>query len=87
MIREEQVLQLRAALDRLSDEHRSILVLREIEGCDYEAIAESLEINIGTVRSRLHRARAQMREKLAEHETHQKLRSETHDGAKNPFVD
>ena len=68
LIREEQVSRLREALDRLSEEHRSILVLREIEGCDYEAIAEVLEINIGTVRSRLHRARLQLREKLKQME-------------------
>lgn len=64
LIRNEQVKQLRDALDRLSEEHRAILVLRELEGCDYEAIAEVLEINIGTVRSRLHRARMQLKEKL-----------------------
>ena len=52
------------ALAQLSDEHRSILVLREIDGCDYEAIATALDINIGTVRSRLHRARLQLRDKL-----------------------
>ena len=62
--RSEQAAQLYSALDRLSDEHRVILVLREIDGCDYEAIAEVLEINVGTVRSRLHRARTQLREKL-----------------------
>jgi RNA polymerase sigma-70 factor (ECF subfamily) len=64
LIRDEQVHQLRAALERLSEEHRSVLVLRELEGFDYEAIAEVLHINIGTVRSRLHRARRQLREKL-----------------------
>lgn len=62
--RQEQVEQLYVALDRLSDEHRMILVLREIDGLDYEAIAEVLEINVGTVRSRLHRARLQLRDKL-----------------------
>ncbi len=64
LIRDERVRQLHEALGRLSDEHRSILVLRELEGFDYEAIAEVLEISIGTVRSRLHRARMQLREKL-----------------------
>lgn len=64
LLREEQAVQVRAALDLLSEEHRSILVLREIEGCDYEQIAEILGINVGTVRSRLHRARLQMRDRL-----------------------
>jgi RNA polymerase sigma-70 factor (ECF subfamily) len=53
-------------LATLSEEHRSILVLREMDGCDYEQIAEILEINVGTVRSRLHRARMQLRERLQE---------------------
>lgn len=60
----EQADQLRLALDRLSDEHRSILVLREMEELDYDAIAEILNLPIGTVRSRLHRARTQLREQL-----------------------
>ena len=66
MMRDEQASQVHAALALLSDEHRAILVLREMDELDYDAIAEILTINIGTVRSRLHRARAQMREKLAE---------------------
>ncbi len=69
MMREEQATQVHAALGLLSDEHRAILVLREMEELDYDAIAEILNLNIGTVRSRLHRARAQMREKLNEVET------------------
>jgi RNA polymerase sigma-70 factor (ECF subfamily) len=64
--RQEQAQQIHEALSRLTDEHRSILVLREIEEFDYEAIAEVLDINIGTVRSRLHRARVQLRDKLKE---------------------
>lgn len=62
--RQEQARQIREALAQLSDEHRSVLVLREIDGCDYDAIAQTLAINIGTVRSRLHRARLALREKL-----------------------
>ena len=58
--------QVRAAIDTLNEEHRAILVLREMEGCDYETIAEILEMPIGTVRSRLHRARLQLREQLKE---------------------
>jgi RNA polymerase sigma-70 factor (ECF subfamily) len=62
--REERASQLQRALAELSGEHRTILVLREIEGCPYEAISEILELPIGTVRSRLHRARMQLRELL-----------------------
>ena len=56
--------QIHEALSHLSEEHRSILVLREMEGCCYETIAEILELPVGTVRSRLHRARLQLRDRL-----------------------
>jgi RNA polymerase sigma-70 factor (ECF subfamily) len=66
LMEQENVAQVRAALARLSDEHRSVLVLRELDGQDYESIAEILELPIGTVRSRLHRARMQLRDELTE---------------------
>ena len=49
-------------LDRLSPPMRAALVLREIEGLDYGEIAQALSIPVGTVRSRLHAARAQFRD-------------------------
>lgn len=52
------------ALAELPEEFRTVLVLREIEGHDYDAIAEILDLPVGTVRSRLHRGRIQLREKL-----------------------
>jgi RNA polymerase sigma-70 factor, ECF subfamily len=64
--REERVQQVRAALSNLSEEFRTVLVLREIDGCCYETIAEVLELPVGTVRSRLHRARLELREQLKE---------------------
>ena len=64
MQRDEQSVQLNQALEKLSEEHRSILVLREMEDMDYEAISEILDLPIGTVRSRLHRARGQLKEQL-----------------------
>lgn len=48
----------REALERLSPEHREVLTLRDVEGRDYEQTAEALGLPVGTVRSRLHRARA-----------------------------
>ncbi|MDE0817156.1 MAG: sigma-70 family RNA polymerase sigma factor, partial [Pirellulaceae bacterium] len=53
-----------AAIGTLSEQYRSIIILREIEGCNYDTIAEILSISSGTVRSRLHRARLQLKEKL-----------------------
>lgn len=62
--RREDENQLRQALDALSAEHRAILVLRGVEGFDYDTIAQVLELNLGTVRSRLHRARLELRDQL-----------------------
>jgi len=61
---QERVTQVRAALALLSEEHRTVLVLREIDGCCYETIAEILDLPVGTVRSRLHRARMELRDQL-----------------------
>ncbi len=62
----ERCRQVREAIAQLADDHRAVLVLREIDGCDYETIAEILTLPVGTVRSRLHRARLQLREMLKE---------------------
>ncbi|WP_278236799.1 RNA polymerase sigma factor SigE [Isoptericola sp. AK164] len=53
-----------AALDGLRPEYRAAVVLCDIEGLSYEEIAVTLGIKIGTVRSRIHRARAQLRDAL-----------------------
>ena len=58
--------QVRQAISQLAEEHRVVLVLREMDGCCYETIAEILDLPVGTVRSRLHRARMQLREHLKE---------------------
>lgn len=50
-----------ALLDKLSAPLRAALVLRECEGLDYDEIADILRVPVGTVRSRLHAARAQFR--------------------------
>ena len=52
------------AITRLPTEQRVVLVMREMEGLCYETIAEMLDLPVGTVRSRLHRARLQLRELL-----------------------
>jgi RNA polymerase sigma-70 factor (ECF subfamily) len=61
MLRQERVNLVRAAIQILSEDHRTILVLREMQERSYEDIAEILEISIGTVRSRLSRARNQLK--------------------------
>ena len=51
-------------LNQLSEEHRIVLVLRDIEQMDYAQIAEVLNIGLGTVKSRISRARSNLRELL-----------------------
>ena len=52
------------ALGKLDDDQRAIVVLRDIEGMDYAQIADVLSIELGTVRSRLSRARSHLRDTL-----------------------
>jgi RNA polymerase sigma-70 factor, ECF subfamily len=56
---------LQAAMSRLSDKHRAIIVLREVEGLSYEEMAEVLGISKGTVMSRLFHARQNLQTLLA----------------------
>jgi RNA polymerase sigma-70 factor (ECF subfamily) len=60
--------QLALAIARLSPEHRQVLLLKDIDGLKYEDIAELLGVPIGTIRSRLHRARLELRELLVPEE-------------------
>ncbi|MBQ8758625.1 MAG: sigma-70 family RNA polymerase sigma factor [Clostridia bacterium] len=54
------------ALDEISEEHKEIIILRDIDGYTYEEIAEMLGLEYGTVKSRLFRAREALRKKLLE---------------------
>ncbi len=62
----ERVKLVRMALDKLDPIYQNILVLRELEGLTYEELVESLDIGIGTVKSRLARARAELKKILEE---------------------
>jgi RNA polymerase sigma-70 factor (ECF subfamily) len=59
--RSQQVL---AALGRLDAEYRAVLVMRDIEGFDYQQMAEVLDLPLGTLKSRLFRARLALRDEL-----------------------
>jgi RNA polymerase sigma-70 factor, ECF subfamily len=54
------------ALEALDDEYRVVVVLRDIEDMDYAQMAGVLALPVGTVKSRLHRARLMLKEKLAD---------------------
>lgn len=64
LIERERAAVLQNALLKLNEEHRQILVLREMESCSYETISKILELPVGTVRSRLFRARLQLKAQL-----------------------
>jgi RNA polymerase sigma-70 factor, ECF subfamily len=61
--------ELRCAIQRelleLPERHRIVLILRDIQGMSYEDIAGTLGVELGTVRSRLHRARMELKARLA----------------------
>ena len=65
----DKLRQLDGALAQLSDEHRIIVLLHDTEGYKLTEIQELMNIPVGTVKSRLHRARARLREILTENGT------------------
>jgi len=62
--RAERNATIQKALSALAPDHRAVVVLKEFDGLRYEEVAAVLGIPVGTVRSRLHRARCELREKL-----------------------
>ncbi len=58
---------LRRAIDGLPDHYRAVLLLRDVEGLSNEEVAAALGDTVGTVKSRLHRARMVVREQLTRH--------------------
>ena len=67
--------QLHQAIAQLSAEHREVLLMKDMEGMQYDEIAGVLEVPIGTVRSRLFRARLQLRDLLVPPDERCELRS------------
>ena len=65
-VTKEQCVRLLAEVERLDPEHREVVVLREFQDLSYEEIADIVGVPVGTVRSRLFRARAELRERLSD---------------------
>ncbi len=57
--------QIEKAIGGLREEYRTAVILRHIEGRAYDEIADIMEVPLGTVKTYLHRARAELRESLA----------------------
>ena len=74
--RQEEENRVQQALLRLSPEHRAVLVLKDMEGQKYEDMAAILGVPIGTIRSRLHRARTELREVFEKDEERERNRNE-----------
>jgi len=60
LLRKEKREVLQAAINQLSPEHKALIVLRDIKGLSYDELAEATETSLGTVKSRLSRARSQL---------------------------
>ncbi|MBQ3590342.1 MAG: sigma-70 family RNA polymerase sigma factor, partial [Clostridia bacterium] len=65
MERQETVRQVRAAIQSLPEDMRAVILLRDIEDLSYAAIADLLHLEVGTVKSRLNRARNTLKEALS----------------------
>jgi len=67
MVKGELGRMIKGAVDSLPEHHRTVIILREVEGLSYEEIAGILGISIGTVMSRIHYARGKLRELLSDY--------------------
>ena len=59
----------REAMQRLDEQQRALLVMRDVDGMDYQQIAELLEAPLGTIKSRIFRARLALRDELKDYMT------------------
>lgn len=66
-IRSEQKRTIERAISELPEDMRAAIILRDIHGLTYDEIADSLNVNVGTVKSRISRGRERLRSKLSAH--------------------
>ncbi len=62
VIQNETVSEVRMAIDKLSEEHKTVIILRDLQDMTYEQVAQTLDLSIGTVKSRLARARKSLKD-------------------------
>ena len=65
-LRRERIERVRRAISELDEEHRQVIVMREINGMSYREISDALGINEGTVKSRINRARSALKKILTD---------------------
>ena len=63
-IANERAREILAAIAQLPDDHRMVIILRDMQGLSYEELAEALNLTLGTVKSRLNRARGALKKLL-----------------------
>lgn len=71
MLQKEKVQMVQWGLSQLPEKHRTIIILKDFEELSYEEIADILKIELGTVKSRLNRARTMLKEVLDPHWSHE----------------
>lgn len=63
-LKKEKIKEIQRALSALKEEHRAMIILRDVRGHSYEEISQILDCSIGTVKSRISRARSSMKKEL-----------------------
>ena len=71
--------EIQIAIDSLPSSYKEVVLLADVQGFSYKEIAEILEIPDGTVMSRLHRARAKLKDQLLDYMTSRRLIYQNHD--------
>ena len=73
IIRAERIQKIREAIDSLPENHRNIIIMRDINGLSYNKIAELLNINVGIVKTRISRARRKLKKYILESSAYREL--------------